>query len=317
MKTRFFAVVSMIAIMLSLCGTAFADCDHYFDGTLGDEFPDNTRSIVYEQISGSQGTRKHKVCHPCWYTYICKKCGYLKKAYQGYYWSEESHTFSKGVCTKCGYKQKSSSSGSGSSGGTSSGGAPFNAATVRFGHYEQDGDFMNGSEPIEWYVMDRSGDKVLLVSVYCLDAVAFNSDLGQISWQNSYLRRWLNSSFYYEAFSAAEQGSIRTMTQSSDRNKKHGTNWNETTSDPVFILSATEAESFFPSKEARKGLLTQYAVRRGAASQAWWWLRTAGNQWGRAANISSTGSVDFNGSDIRYTKYSVRPAIWVDISAVG
>ena len=316
MRMRFLAAVSMAAVILAACGAALADCDHYFDGTLGDVFPDDTRPLVYEQLGGQKGAKKHNVQHPCWNTYICLKCGYLKKAYRTYYTYEEDHAFSGGVCTKCGYRQKSSSSGSAPSGGSSQAGSAYRAATVSFGRYEQDGDFLNGSEPIEWFVVDRSGDKVLLVSVYCLDAAAFNTELGRISWQNSSLRAWLNSAFYSEAFSAAEQGSICTMEQPSDRNRIHNTSWNETTRDPVFILSATEAESYFPVKGDRKGLLTQYAVRRGAASSAWYWLRTAGNQWGRAANISSTGSVDFNGSDIRYTKYAVRPAVWVEADAV-
>ena len=45
--------------------------------------------------------------------------------------------------------------------------------TVLFGSYEQDGDAANGKEPIEWLVLDRDGDKALLLSKYALDHQSF------------------------------------------------------------------------------------------------------------------------------------------------
>ena len=188
------------------------------------------------------------------------------------------------------------------------------ANMVTFGHYEQDANFMNGEEPIEWYIVDRSGDSVLLVSVYCLDAMPYNADLVSVTWQTCTLRQWLNSSFYYAAFSDYERGGIVRMWQSAHRNKMHNTDPGPDTSDDVFLLSTVEAASYFASNEARRGSLTRYAMQRGADSRAWWWLRTPGDNKGRAANINSKGAIDYNGSDIRYTKYAVRPAIWVDAS---
>lgn len=185
---------------------------------------------------------------------------------------------------------------------------------VYFGSYPQSS--AAEQEPIEWVVVDEAEGCALLVSVYCLDAVAFNGSLGSVTWATSGLRRWLNGTFLNSAFSYSEREYILTRTQGSDTNKKHGRSWSESTSDPVFILSATEAAAYLPGREQRKGIITNYARLHGAAEQGWWWLRTAAGQWGRAANIDSKGSFDYDGSDIRYTKYSVRPAVWVRTSGL-
>lgn len=42
--------------------------------------------------------------------------------------------------------------------------------TFTFGHYEQDNNSSNGKEPIEWLVLDRKGNEVLVISKYCLDS---------------------------------------------------------------------------------------------------------------------------------------------------
>ena len=43
--------------------------------------------------------------------------------------------------------------------------------TVFFGHWEQDGDLGNGSEPIEWIVLDKIDGQLLLLSASCLEGI--------------------------------------------------------------------------------------------------------------------------------------------------
>lgn len=42
---------------------------------------------------------------------------------------------------------------------------------VTFGHYEQDNDESNGKEDIEWLVLEKEDDKVLVISKYVLNAI--------------------------------------------------------------------------------------------------------------------------------------------------
>lgn len=91
-----------------------------------------------------------------------------------------------------------------------------------YGTYEQDNNLENGQEPIEWFVVDVSEDKVTLLSVYCLDVQRFNAiHLDRYSngspapetyykelageWKGTTLYKWLNNEFYSTAFSESEK----------------------------------------------------------------------------------------------------------------
>lgn len=67
---------------------------------------------------------------------------------------------------------------------------------VIYGYYEQDNDFSNGTEDIEWIVLAHENGNILLVSKYILDAQMFNT-------QNTHectVDDWLMSTFYDVAF---------------------------------------------------------------------------------------------------------------------
>lgn len=80
-------------------------------------------------------------------------------------------------------------------------------AYITFGSYEQDGNIENGKEPIEWIVITKSERSLTLVSRYALDNRQLNSDL-DFKWVETDLIKWLNGSFYLEAFSSVEQEMI-------------------------------------------------------------------------------------------------------------
>ena len=76
---------------------------------------------------------------------------------------------------------------------------------VSFGHYEQDNNLKNGSEEIEWRVLEKRSDSLLLISKYILDVQPYHASLREINWGDSTLRIWLNHDFYNAAFSEQEQ----------------------------------------------------------------------------------------------------------------
>lgn len=75
--------------------------------------------------------------------------------------------------------------------------------TITFGRYPQ--DFEGTIEPIEWIVLDKQDDKVLIISKFGLDAKPYNDVWTDVTWETCSLRSWLNKDFIKKAFSTEEQ----------------------------------------------------------------------------------------------------------------
>ena len=108
---------------------------------------------------------------------------------------------------------------------------------VQFGRYEQDNNAGNGTEAIEWYVLDASEDEMTLLAVNILDALAFSSEQKVVTWKESEIRQWLNEDFYEKAFDRTEQTDILTTVTESDQG--------EHTEDKVYLLSQQEFLAYF------------------------------------------------------------------------
>lgn len=115
---------------------------------------------------------------------------------------------------------------------------------VTFGAYEQDNKKSNGKEDVEWLVLAKESNKILVISKYALDCQQFNTCYTDvITWEICSLREWLNGAFINNAFSAEEQAMIPTATVSADKNPDSSTDPGNATQDKVFLLSITEALS--------------------------------------------------------------------------
>ena len=119
--------------------------------------------------------------------------------------------------------------------------------TVQFGHYMQ-GIEGNKKTPIDWIVLDKRDDKVLLFSKYILDLQNFNDEYIEISWADCSLRKWLNSEFYNVAFTGKEKKQILETTNENKGYKDfkfYYTEDSEDTIDRVFLLSQDEINIYF------------------------------------------------------------------------
>lgn len=186
--------------------------------------------------------------------------------------------------------------------------------TIAFGRYEKDNNNSNGAEPIEWLVLDRDGDRALLLSQQVLDAQPFCESSAEAEWNTSDVRAWLNDAFLDKAFSAdAQERLIEVATGDGEAD----------CSDRVFLLSSAEEGRYFRSDEARMAFPTAYALAQGAPVDAEnpeggceWWLRTVmGSDERGVACIAPSGSDAMmllweSGSP----KGGVRPAIWVRLA---
>ena len=194
---------------------------------------------------------------------------------------------------------------------------------VYFGTYEQDNDTTNGKEDIEWLVLAKENNRILVVSDKALDCKPYNQSRDYVTWETCSLRNWLNNDFINAAFTAEERAKIPTVTVSADKNLEYNTNPGNATKDKVFLLSIVEAEKYFTSDEARMCVPTEYAISNGAYTSGsytkggkatcWWWLRSPGCNRNYAARVNLFGSVIRFGDIVDYDSDAVRPAMWITI----
>ncbi len=165
---------------------------------------------------------------------------------------------------------------------------------VKMGIYPQtrNGDI----QPIEWQVLLKEWNKMLVISKYGLDTRRFDSSSND--WSSSEIRKWSNSDFYNKAFTEQE--------------KKYMSSFN---GDYVFLLSKEESEKYL-NYYSRRCKATDYAVKNGC------WLHSNGYNcwWLCSSNPNYTDIVFFvfrhGGFGNRYVyinKYVVRPALWINL----
>ena len=188
---------------------------------------------------------------------------------------------------------------------------------VYFGTYEQDNKTSNGKENIEWLVLAKEKNRVLVISDKALDHQEYNSYRTSGTWETCTLRKWLNNDFINSAFSDDEKVKIPTVTVSADKNPKYDTDPGNATQDQVFLLSIVEAKKYFSSDSARQCSPTDYAVANGASESndniCWWWLRSSGVNQDYAAFVYSNGNIFEDGYYILNSHRAVRPAMWITI----
>lgn len=179
---------------------------------------------------------------------------------------------------------------------------------VRLGHYEQDNDLKNGDEDILWLVLERNGNELKLVSLYCLDAMPYSLEDGAVTWETSYVRQWLNETFYNRAFTEQEKSKILLTDVNNDDNPVYGTDGGNDTQDYIYLLSHKEVMQYWNIPECVEGQYSQLATQAtnycmtkpvwlevDGSSCCWWWLRSPGSSNLNAAEVGTTGYLSFGG----------------------
>lgn len=170
--------------------------------------------------------------------------------------------------------------------------------TVFFGSYVQD---KREVEPIEWIVVEKTSYSVRLLSKKVLDACEYGNlqevtNLikktfrmilrpdeidkhvqvlqGIYNWENSYIRKWLNQEFLYEAFDELERDLISSENNKTSYGSVYAPSFQSTT-EKVFLLE----DCSFVKKKFLKAKATNYAISkhvcRDKKNVAQWWLRYA------------------------------------------
>ncbi len=179
---------------------------------------------------------------------------------------------------------------------------------LEFGSYEQDNDTSNGQEPIEWIVLQKEEDKVLLLSKKCLDCKPYNKELKKVAWKGCTLRKWLNRKFLNTAFSEDEEKYI-VLSEVAYVNSKGMAQ----VEDRIFLLNEGQVGLYKKKSQAEA---TEYAVAKGAYVSAstggsTWWVRSPSGKF-----TTSFGQVGSSSRPLNDETIGVRPAMWVSLEDV-
>ncbi len=202
---------------------------------------------------------------------------------------------------------------------------PSDSNTVFFGKYPQDSSDTDQKQPIEWIVLEEKKNKKLLLSKYILDYKPYNdsSNMDEPIWEDSDIRRWLNTEFMNEAFSDEEK--IKIVLDKHGQNSIQGMSWCGSTDDNIFLLSFKDVESRFDldnDEELAQG--TKYAFSKGlqsaielfgeeadfpdAEKTGCWMLRSGGMD--GYIYVHAAG-YDKDEDDV-YEPCGIRPALWIE-----
>ena len=203
---------------------------------------------------------------------------------------------------------------------------------VGWGSYEQDNNFENGKEEIEWRVLERDGSRLFLISKYILDFMPYDTSGNYVTWETSTVRAWLNNVFYQEAFSDEERTKLMSVTVKADVNSGFPeTDQGNDTQDIVFLLSTEEVLRLFDpdlyrhvDREAQSTAYVDYNENgNGKYVLRQWWLRTLAQDNLCAARIENNNEIEgindgyrhSGGVGVESVQTGIRPAVWLDLEA--
>jgi hypothetical protein len=174
----------------------------------------------------------------------------------------------------------------------------------------------------DWYVLDRQGDKVLIITEKVIEKRPYHHEECEITWETCDMRKYLNGEFY-ESFSADDRALILEVTNENPANPWYGTGGGNPTVDKIFLLSIDEVVQYFGDSgqiktrymypncdwckdEFLPWLDDQYNLNRRAVDDngiVWHWrLRSPGANGGRVATVMGfcndgfdQGGIDISG----------------------
>lgn len=198
-------------------------------------------------------------------------------------------------------------------------------------------------EPIEWNILKEENGKAFIHSILVLDSQDYyypqptnedyqNPNFDKFNYELSYVRKWLNDTFYNTAFNDLERIIIQeTKIDNTDENYPNN-NFNDT-SDNIFLLSNKEAEEFYPwnnNTDERKSRCSAgiYAFSQGMRGFLGWTASgKIGENWCHYWHLRTVGGhhdyalrpyyVNERGATTDFDSYSdfvgIRPACWIEL----
>lgn len=182
-------------------------------------------------------------------------------------------------------------------------------SSVFFGQYEQDGNQLNGKEPIEWKVINIDDNRCQLISKYILSQKNYEEHrFEEIEWNSSSLCEWLNGTFFEEAFNEEQAENILTLSNDDGSSRQIRVTLLDQTEYNKILLYSPDRICDSSRVGASNGKLGGLVGNGGI-----WWLQTLDLRKGHNAFC-------VNGSGMLTSQHigvgaGVRPVIWVDLNS--
>lgn len=192
--------------------------------------------------------------------------------------------------------------------------------------------------PYTWQVLHETDGQVLLITDTITDVgIPYHDTCEDVTWGDSSLRKWLNSTFY-ERFTTEQRQRILPMPTSEETNPWYGTDAGTSVEDSVSILSVSEVVRYFgdsgnlinrPINQWLDVFCGQscaiddrFNEMRCAAykgKRTWWWLRSPGASASKAAYVNTNGVIfldgeivfENGGTNCTAIRPGIRPVIWI------
>lgn len=140
------------------------------------------------------------------------------------------------------------------------------------------------NKPIPWKILHTDKDKMLLITEYPIENLAYHNETKRITWETSSIRTWLNDDFLKEFSSEQKNRILAAVT-------------NEV-NDNIFLLSQEEYD--------------QYSYAGVYETVSDWWLRTKTDA-GAMFVYGENGEVNTYGESVIRAK-GVRPCVWINLT---
>jgi len=181
------------------------------------------------------------------------------------------------------------------------------------------------NKDIGWLVLSVDDKTVFVISENIIELRAYNTPRGNVTWENSTIRKWLNDTFYNGLPAAMKERVVPTLVINDD-NPESKTPGGNDTEDKVFLLSTAQAKSYLTSNskrqagidltaktiqdykffDERKQTLPEYVAENGGY---YWWLRSPGATADTAVSVRPTGAITEGGGSVDQNGMGIRPAL--------
>ena len=179
---------------------------------------------------------------------------------------------------------------------------------VVLGTYEQDNNTSNGKEEIEWLVLSKEDDRILVITKYAIGYMSYNGADGKTTWGRSAVRKYLNGTFLDSTFNKNEL----TLIQEKELFNYPDSN----TTDRVFLLNSAEATTYFHSDSERQCQATAHVKDFWPSgndhnANAEWLLRNSDHE----TTVWVNGNIHTSSnSEYEFRIYhELRPAMWISL----
>lgn len=130
--------------------------------------------------------------------------------------------------------------------------------------YTENGD----KKPLQWIVREIEEDKLFLISRYVIDVMQYHTNSKRMNWDNSEIRKWLNSDFIQNSFEEGLSENIipTRIEYRSYRNFFFDIERSNFSIDKIFLLGFEELAKYWPTPSFAKaknlGSGVSYAKRK-------------------------------------------------------